>query len=144
LGAVFLHGLWNAAASVGITFVVVYLIFFVPVFLTVLIAAIVALRREQRLIRMYLAEDVASGLLTLDELDKLASIRRRRAAERESARLGGAAARDRRRHFHAAATRLAFLRHRRRSGALYPATPQEEVRLTEEVARAKAAAAGGV
>lgn len=140
LGGVFLHGLWNAAASTGPGFVAVYLVVFVPVFVAVLAAAIAASRREQRLIRTYLAEDVTTGLLTPDELDRLASIRRRRTAERESARRGGAAARDRRREFHAAATRLAFLRHRRRSGGLYAATAQEEVRLTEEVAQAKAAA----
>jgi protease PrsW len=144
LGAVILHGLWNAAASSGPGFVVVYGVFFVPVFVTVLIAALTASRREQRLIRMHLAKDVASGLLTLDEVERIASIRRRRAAERESARRGGEAAKDRRREFHAAATRLAFQRHRRRSGALHAASAQQEARLIDEVARAKVAAEGWV
>jgi RsiW-degrading membrane proteinase PrsW (M82 family) len=142
LGAMFLHGLWNAAASTGPGFLLAYVVVFVPVFLIVLLAAFLASRREQRLIRTHLDEDVTNGLLSRDELENLASTRGRRTAERESARRGGVTAKDRRREFHAAATRLAFLRHRRRSGALYAATAEEEARQVEEVWRAKAAATG--
>jgi RsiW-degrading membrane proteinase PrsW (M82 family) len=138
LMSVLLHGLWNAGASTD-AFILVYVLFFVPVFAVVLTAAILASRREQRLIRSHLAGDVASGLLTPDELDNIASIRRRRAAERESARVGGTAARDRRREFHTAATRLAFTRHRRKSGALHAATAEQEAHQVAEVSRAKAA-----
>jgi protein-S-isoprenylcysteine O-methyltransferase Ste14 len=114
--AVGLHALWNGASLAGGAFVLVYLVVFVPVFAAVVVTAIRATRREERLLRRHLAEEIDTGRLTGDEVDKLTSLRRRRAAERESA-AGGGEAKHVRRSFHHAATQLAFTRHRRRTGS---------------------------
>jgi protease PrsW len=142
--AVFLHGLWNAATFLGPGFFLVYLFVFVPLFIAVVVAAVLASAREARLIRAYLAPDVHSGLLTADEVEKLASSRLRRQAEREATRLGGESGKQARRAFHHAATRLAFLRHRRHKRALHAPSAEEEARWVAEVRRRKAVAKGGL
>jgi protease PrsW len=141
-GAILLHALWNASTFLGAGFFLVYVFVFVPVFAAVVVAAVAASRHEARLIRIYLTEDVRSGLLTTDELEKLASVRLRRRAERDAARQGGEAAKDVRRAFHHAATRLAFLRHRRHRGALHAPGAEEEARWVAEVRRRKTLAKG--
>jgi protease PrsW len=142
LAAIVLHALWNASTFLGPAFLLVYLVVFVPLFAVVVGAGLLAARRESRLIRTYLVADVRSGLLTADEVDKLASVRLRRQAERESAQRGGEAAKQARRDFHHAATRLAFLRHRADKGALHAPSAGDEERWVAEVRRRKAAAKG--
>lgn len=116
LGAIALHGLWNAAGLTGGGFVLVYVAVFVPVFLVVVAVAIRATRRERRLLRRYLAEEVEANRLTAEEVATLTSLRRRRRAERDAVTGDGDEAKRVRRSFHHAATRLAFTRHRRRTG----------------------------
>lgn len=116
LTAVMLHGVWNAATLTGPGFLLVYVAVFVPLFLIVLGTAVHATRREGRLLRHYLSEEVQRGTLTQAQLDTLSSLRRRRRAEREAAASGGGDAKQVRRSFHHAATQLAFTRHRRREG----------------------------
>lgn len=125
-GAIGLHGLWNAAGLSGGGFVLVYVAVFVPVFLVVVAVAVRATRREGRLLRRYLAEEVEAGRLTAEDVATVASLRRRRRAEREPIAEGGADAKHRRRSFHHAATRLAFTRHRRRTGR-GPRVPSADV-----------------
>lgn len=116
VGAIGLHALWNAATVTGAAFVLVYLVVFVPVFGAVVLVALRTTRREERLLRTELDDEVAAGRLTAEEVDTLASLRRRRRAEREAAATSGEAGKWARRSFHHAATQLAFTRHRRRTG----------------------------
>jgi protease PrsW len=140
VGAIFLHALWNASTFLGAGFFLVYLFVFVPLFGAVVVAAVLASRHEARIIRSHLARDVQTGVLTPGEVDELASARLRRIAEREAARLGSEPAKQAQRAFHHAATRLAFLRHRRARRALHAPGANEEARWVDEVRRRKAAA----
>lgn len=142
LGAMVLHGLWNLAALGGPVFLAVYVVFFVPLFAAVVAVALMAGRREQRLLRTYLWPETHTGLLTADEVDTIASLGLRRQAEREAARAGGQQAQRRRRAFHHAATRLAFLRHRRQVGGPHAPSAPEEDRWVAEVRQRKIAAKG--
>lgn len=126
LGAIGLHGLWNAAGLTGGGFLLVYVGVFVPVFLVMVTVAIRATRREGRLLRRYLAEEVEAGRLASEEIETLTSLRRRRRAEREAATDDTPDTKHVRRSFHHAATQLAFTRHRRRTGR-GARTPSAEV-----------------
>lgn len=133
LGAVGLHGLWNAAGLTGGGFVLVYVGVFVPLFLVMVTVAIRATRREGRLLRRHLAEEIEAGRLTPEEIETLTSLRRRRRAERESAPGDRPDGKRVRRSFHHAATQLAFTRHRRRTGraARVPSAEVEQFWLEE-------------
>lgn len=121
LAAIGLHAMWNAAALTGQGAGVVYLGVLVPVLVIVLAVALGAARRQRRLLRRHLDEEVAAQRLTDAEVATLASPRRRRRAERRAPK-GAAHARH---SFHYAATQLAFTRHRRRSGR--PRAPGADV-----------------
>lgn len=141
VGAVVLHALWNASALSGPGFVLVYLGVYVPLFIAVLVVAVRATRREGRLLRQYLAEEVEAGRLTRDEVETLSSLRDRRRAERRAAQHGGDQAKQLQRSFHHAATRLAFTRHRRaRPGARAPSAAVEEYWISEMPRRRQLAA----
>ncbi len=133
LGAIGLHGLWNAAGLTGGGFVPVYVGVFVPVFVVMVTVAIRATRREGRLLRRYLAEEVTADRLAPEEIETLTSLRRRRRAERESASADRPDTKHVRRSFHHAATQLAFTRHRRRTGrgARTPSADVEQFWLDE-------------
>lgn len=142
LAAIGLHMLWNGAAAAGLVFFLVYVFVIIPSLITVVLVARRAVRREESLLRTYLRQDVATGLLTVQEVEKLASVRLRRRAERESARVGRRA-RDLRRQFHHAATELAFLRHRQRTmKAPQASTEDDEAHWVAEVRRLKTLAKG--
>jgi RsiW-degrading membrane proteinase PrsW (M82 family) len=132
-GAAGLHALWNTASLAGAAFVPVYVVVFVPIFAVVVIVAVRATRREGRLLRRYLAEEVDADRLTSAEVATLGSLRSRRRAERASAAAEGRAAGRVHRSFHHAATQLAFTRHRRRGGAggRVPASEVEDFWLAE-------------
>lgn len=115
LGAMGLHALWNAAALTGQGVGVVYVWVLLPVLAFVAVVTLVAMHRQRRLLRRHLDEEVTAQRLMLAELATLTSPRRRRRAERRAAAAGPEALRARH-SFHHAATRLAFVRHRRRSG----------------------------
>lgn len=74
-GAVTLHGLWNLIASfaVGGMFFIVYFVVWVPVFLIFLGVIFFMARRELKVIREMLAIEVATGLMTQQQLELVGS-----------------------------------------------------------------------
>lgn len=76
--AVFLHALWNFLASVaGAAFLVIYVVFWLPLFVAFFAVVVHMGVRESRLIRRMLELEVARGLLTRDQADLVASWRKR-------------------------------------------------------------------
>ncbi len=111
LGAMILHSLWNTSAGLGggLGLLTVYVLIMFPVFLALLAVAIGALLREHRVLHEYLQPELASQLLTAEDLAVLSSLRERRRALRSAKRHGSGARRDRK-ELHQAATELAFVR----------------------------------
>jgi len=79
-----------------------------PGFLALLITAYLAWRRESRVIREFLRDEIARGTLTPAEYDVLPSQRRRASLELSTLRKRGLRAFFATRDFHQAATELAF------------------------------------
>ena len=111
-GAVALHALWNAGASAGLFFFVVYGVVMLPALAVLLAIVAVSLKFEGRVIQAQLAPEVATGLLPGDEYARLCSVRGRLHASTAAFRHGGIAAWRERHAFHRAASELAFLRRR--------------------------------
>ena len=111
-GAVALHALWNAGASAGLFFFVIYATVMIPALLLLFVIVAVSLKFEGRIIRAQLAPEAAAGLLTAAEYASLCSVRGRMHASTTALRQGGFAAWRERRAFHRAASELAFLRRR--------------------------------
>ena len=111
-GAVALHALWNAGASAGLFFFVVYGLVMIPALAVLVVIVAVSLKFEGRIIQAQLAPEVATGLLPGDEYARLCSVRGRLHASTTAFRRGGLAAWRERRAFHRAASELAFLRRR--------------------------------
>ena len=142
LAAIALHSLWNTSASVGggLAFLGIFFLLMIPAFIALVVFAIVALTREGRLLAASLQPDVASGLLSPEDVQVLGSLRSRRQALREAKRQGRAARRARE-AFHDAATELGFFRHRLGRGVVPPtAAAQEEREHVERVRQLRAAA----
>jgi RsiW-degrading membrane proteinase PrsW (M82 family) len=112
VGAVALHALWNAGASAGLFFFVVYGLVMLPALAVLLAIVAVALKFEGRVIQAQLAPEAATGLLTAEEYARLCSVRGRLHASVAALRQGGLAAWRARHAFHRAASELAFLRRR--------------------------------
>jgi RsiW-degrading membrane proteinase PrsW (M82 family) len=112
MGAIVLHGLWNAGASAGLVFFVVYVLIMVPALVALLVVAAVALKFEGRTIRTRLAGEAATGLFTPAEYAQLCSVRGRLHASASAFRHGGFDGWRKRRDYHRAASELAFLRQR--------------------------------
>ncbi len=111
--AVLLHGAWNLSASSGLQgFVTAYVVFQIPVFLAVVILALVARRREGRLIARHLQVYGTTGWLSPQEIAMLSSLPARRDARGWAGRTGGAGARQAMRDFQEMGSELAFLRER--------------------------------
>jgi RsiW-degrading membrane proteinase PrsW (M82 family) len=111
--AVVLHGAWNLSASTGlIGFVAVYVVVQLPIFVGFVVLAVMARRREGRLISRYLSEYANTGWLAPTEAGMLASLTARRDARGWARRIGGCAAQRAMRDFQELATELAFLRER--------------------------------
>jgi hypothetical protein len=146
-GAILQHIAWNAVVSQMITgvlcnqefsegpcqstpspvglFVVIPLIvaaFIGPGGLTLLVLAVLALRREAGVIATELRDEVQLGVLTADEYTRLSSIRGRLAAEWQILRDQGFRSWLVLRRMHHTATELAFYRWRRRRSG----TPTQE------------------
>jgi hypothetical protein len=109
LAAVLLHSLWNTLASRSGGpggFLVIYVLLWVPLFMVFLAAVLWMGHRESRLLRRMLEPEVAVGLITQEQLDVVASWRRRVAWV--LAVLADAPRRRARRRFLHATTRLAL------------------------------------
>jgi RsiW-degrading membrane proteinase PrsW (M82 family) len=113
LAAVFMHGLWNGSALLGTeTYFLVYALWMAPVFGLAIWLAVASRRREQRIVASKLPGMVAAGVVTPNEATWLGSIRTRKAAIAQAARLGGKPAAKSVRNFAAQVVELAFVRDR--------------------------------
>jgi RsiW-degrading membrane proteinase PrsW (M82 family) len=112
LGAVLLHSAWNTSTIDETAFVVTFLGVMFPIFVALIVVAVVARRRDGRRVAAYLGPEVATGLLSAEELQALSTVRGRTKARRAARKRGGREAGRARAELHRAATDLAFLRHR--------------------------------
>jgi RsiW-degrading membrane proteinase PrsW (M82 family) len=111
--AVALHGAWNLSAASGLDgFVAAYVVVQMPVFLGVALVAVLARRREGRLIARHLEVYGSTGWLARSELAMLCSLPARRDARSWAQRTGGPRARRAMRDFQELGSELAFLRER--------------------------------
>jgi hypothetical protein len=111
LGAVLAHGLWNGGASWagGGGFIGVYLFLMVPVFIGMVVFALVMRSREGQMIASRLYDYVRFGWMTPQDVPLIATLRGRKALRQNARRYGGpaeAAAKA----FQQTATELAYLR----------------------------------
>jgi RsiW-degrading membrane proteinase PrsW (M82 family) len=78
LGAMLLHGVWNALASLdGGTFYTAYLVFEMPLFIGLICLIAYLVRREGRILKETLAPEVERGLITPQQLEITISVFRR-------------------------------------------------------------------
>jgi RsiW-degrading membrane proteinase PrsW (M82 family) len=130
LVAVLLHGIWNLAAVASLQgFVVGYVLVQVPVFGAAVALAVLARRREGRLVRRHLEVYARSGWLTPAEVRMLSALPDRSAARGWAARTGGPDARRAMRDFQELATELAFLRERIAHGTAPDDATEQERRM---------------
>lgn len=113
LVAVLLHGAWNWSASSGLAgFASAYVLLQVPVFIAFGSLALLARRREGRLVAQHLAVYQQTGWLSQTEVAMLASLTARREARDWAKQTGGPQARRAMRDFQDLGSELAFLRER--------------------------------
>ncbi|WP_142002257.1 PrsW family intramembrane metalloprotease [Amycolatopsis cihanbeyliensis] len=112
LAAISLHALWNAAATIGgaTTFLNVYFLIMVPMFIGVLLLVLWQRRREQRIIAAALPAMVRARWIAPSEVELLASLSGRRQWRRQAARESGRRAAAAVAAYQASVTELAFLR----------------------------------
>ena len=113
--AMMLHSIWNTAAVTGLA-LFTYFLLFVPIFIALLVIAIVARAREGQLVRRFLWPEAQAGTVTPRELEMLSSIALRRRALRTAKRSGGKEAGRALLRLQEAATELAFHRERTARG----------------------------
>jgi RsiW-degrading membrane proteinase PrsW (M82 family) len=127
LVAVTLHGAWNLSAASGLAgFASTYVLLQFPVFAAVAALAIVARRREGRLVARHLEVYASTGWLTRAEITMLASLPARKDARAWAARTGGPQAQGAMRDFQELASELAFLRERMVRGTAPPSASTQE------------------
>lgn len=125
--AVLLHGAWNLSASTGLAgFVTVYAVVQLPIFVGFIVLAVLARRREGRLISRHLAVYASTGWLAAAEVGMLASLSARRDARGWAQRVGGTPAKRAMRDFQEMASELAFLRERMVHGTAPPDARHQE------------------
>jgi protease PrsW len=136
LAAMALHSLWNTSSSVGggAAFLGVYFLIMVPVFVCVVVVALVSLRREGRVVAERLRPEVETELLNQADVIGLASLRDRRRLRR-AARRDGREAKRALEALQMAATEVAFRRDRLARGL-----PVQQPGADPEAALAAAAA----
>jgi len=125
--AVALHGAWNLSASSGLNgFLAGYVVLQVPVFVLFGGLAVMARRREGRLIQQNLAIYGSTGWLTPAEVGMLGSLADRKRAREWARGSGGVLAERAMREFQDVGSELAFLRERMVRGAAAPDSRQHE------------------
>lgn len=112
-GAVTLHALWNGSSLLGVgAYFLVYLLWMLPIFGLVIVLAVTSRRREQHVVAGKLPGMVAAGLITANEATWLGSLRNRKKAIGEAARVGGRPSGMAVKRFAAQVVELAFVRDR--------------------------------
>lgn len=113
VGAVLVHALWNGSSLLGIeVYLLVYVLWMVPMFAAAIGLAAYSRRREQRIVAAKLPGLVSAGLVTANEATWLGSIRTRKLAVAEANRFGGRPAAKGVKQFAAQVVELAFVRDR--------------------------------
>ena len=113
IGAVIMHGLWNASSLLGAqAYFRVYLLWMVPIFALAVWLGVASRRREQRVVADKLPGMVAANVVSQNEATWLGSIRDRKLAINEATRIGGRPAGKAVKNFAAQVVELAFVRDR--------------------------------
>ncbi len=113
LVAVFLHASWNGSAALGLgAYILVYVLWMVPIFALTIWLAVHARQREERLVATKLPGMVSAGLVTPHEASWLGSIRTRKMAVAAATRDRGKAAGKAVRGFALLVVELAFIKDR--------------------------------
>lgn len=136
--AILLHALWNLSATLGVTFLAVYVAVQVPLFAGAVGLAVWLGRREADVVRSRLSEYAASGWFLPHEVVMLASLPERRRALTWAARYGPRA-RAAMRSFQRNATDLAFYRQRALIGRAGLGHPADEAALLAAISHDRAA-----
>ena len=113
VAAAVMHGLWNGSALMGAgTYLGVYLLWMMPIFVLAIVLAVTSRRREQRIVAAKLPGMVAAGLISPPEASWLASMPTRKAAVSAAARTGGRRAGSAVKRFALQVVELAYVRDR--------------------------------
>jgi protease PrsW len=113
LAAVIMHGLWNGSSLLGVrAYVLIYLLWMVPIFGLAVWLGVSSRRREQRVVASKLPAMVAAGVVSANEATWLGSIRNRKLAIGQATQHGGRAAGKSVKKFAAQVVELAFVRDR--------------------------------
>lgn len=134
LGAVLAHGLWNGGASWagGGGFIGVYLFLMVPVFIGMVVFALVMRSREGQMIASRLYDYVRFGWLVPQDVPLIATLRGRKAL-RQNARRYGVQAEAAAKAFQQNATELAYLRDKIVRQVIGPEALATEKKLLDEL-----------
>ena len=139
--AVLLHAMWNAAATLGTpqTFLNVYFLVMVPIFIAGVLLVSWHRRREQRIVASALPEMVDRGWVEPAYVKRLVSLTARRSWRVQAGRKLGRDAARAVGAYQAVITELAFLWHAKRLGLAGADAPEREARLVTVLHAAKAA-----
>jgi RsiW-degrading membrane proteinase PrsW (M82 family) len=140
LAAVTLHAMWNAAATLGTaqTFLNVYFLVMVPIFIAGVLFVSWHRRREQKIVAIALPEMVQRGWVDPADVRRLTNLTARRTWRARTARRAGKEAARDLGGYQAAVTELAFLWHSRRLGLAGADTVDREAHLVGALHTAKA------
>lgn len=143
LAAVCLHALWNGAATLGgaQTFLNVYFLIMVPIFVAVVLVVILQRRREQRIVEAALPKMVRARWIAASEVDLLSTLTGRREWRRQVRRQSGRRAARAVAVYQNSVTELAFLK--RRNGTADNSGREAELLGTLRAARAEAVRLAG-
>ena len=116
--AMLLHFSWNRSALSGVAFFFVYAVVMFPIFVGVIFAIVVALRREGRIVSYHLRDDCQRGLFTPHEYYRLCTVRGRMGASYRALTGGGLRLWRARMRYNQLASELAFHRSRVHRGLI--------------------------
>jgi RsiW-degrading membrane proteinase PrsW (M82 family) len=145
LGAVLLHALWNSVATFGngSTFVNIYFLVMVPLFIGMAILVLWLRRREQRIISAALPRMAKAGWIAPSEVELLATLSGRREWRRQARKQSGRAAARAVGAYQAGVTELAFLRPGRKGSTDELRERQRELLALVRASRAEAVRLAG-
>jgi hypothetical protein len=143
LAAVVLHALWNGSATLdgGRSFLSVYFLVMVPIFITGVYFVHWHRRREQKIVAEALPTMVGEGFVAATETKRLASLPARRTWRQQARRHSGQAAARAVADYQAAVSELAFLRHAVALGTAAPDATDHEAKLIAVLATTRDIAA---
>jgi hypothetical protein len=140
LAAVTLHAMWNAAATLGTaqTFLNVYFLVMVPIFIAGVMFVGWHRRREQKIVARALPVMVGRGWVGESDVERLTNLAARRTWRAKTGRRKGKEAARTLGAYQAAVTELAFLWHAARLGLAGADAAEREARLISALQTTKA------